>query len=49
MIRTLTLITSILSDRLETIEKRVDKLRLSHGCAGDACAVCVVLDDITTA
>lgn len=40
MIRTLTTLTSVLLDRLETIEARVENLRLAHGCAGDACAVC---------
>ena len=49
MIRALTIVTCVLLDRLETIEKRVERLRVSHGCAGDACAVCSLLDDIDAA
>jgi hypothetical protein len=49
MIRALTIVTCVLLDRLEMIEKRVERLRVSHGCAGDACAVCSLLDDIDAA
>jgi hypothetical protein len=49
MIRALTIVTCVLLDRLETIEERVERLRVSHGCAGDACAVCSLLDDIDAA
>jgi hypothetical protein len=49
MIRALTIVTCVLLDRLETIERRVERLRVSHGCAGDACAVCSLLDDIDAA
>jgi hypothetical protein len=46
MIHTFSILTTLLLDRLKTIEERVEKLRLGHGCAGDACAVCALLDDI---
>jgi hypothetical protein len=49
MIREPTRLTSMLVDRLATIEERVEKLRLSHGCAGDACRICAILDDIRAA
>jgi hypothetical protein len=46
MIRTLTTLTCVLLDRLETIEARAENFRLARGCAGGACAVCAFLDDI---
>jgi hypothetical protein len=49
MIQALSILNTALLDRLKAIEERVEKLRLAHGCAGDACAVCALLDDIVAA
>jgi hypothetical protein len=46
MIQPFSILTTLLLDRLKTIEERVETLRLGHGCAGDACAMCAVLDEI---
>jgi hypothetical protein len=49
MIETFSILTSVLLDRLNVIEERVERFRLAHCCAGDACAVCALLDDIVDA